>query len=204
MDNLFCQIFSTSLFLYPKHRAFPPLFPTGFLSLFMLPFFLSSTPLFTLCLCLFSTTSAEASPSKDEKQTGSKNIPLLVHGFVHGSVPFLGEQSNWHHSLPCGTGQRCYVAQATIPNWLLGCWEKKMYFLLLVCLKVTVAWWHCTQVAATASEALKEPHQAALRAQTHQSHRKPHPFCSLRRVKQCVQQLSYKTTTTTMPETMLF
>lgn len=122
IDNLFCQIFSIALFLYPKCRATPPLFPIGFLSLFYIcPFFPASAPLFTLCLCLFSTTSAEESPSKDENQMGSKNIPLLVHCFVHGSVPFLGEQSNWHHSHPCGTGQGCYVAQATIPNCVLGC-----------------------------------------------------------------------------------
>lgn len=213
---LFCLSVSSTLTIFSA-RFFPLLcswiqnaehlhlsFPQDSFLCSCCPFFKSSTPLFTLCLCLFSTTSAEESASKDEKQRGSASIPPRVHGSARGSVPLLGEQSNWHHSHPCGTGQWCYVAQATIPNCLLGCWKNKMGLFLLVCLKVTVAWWHWTQGAATAGEALQEPQQAALQAQTHQSHRKPHLFCSLSHAEPCVQQLSCKTTTATMPETMLF
>lgn len=181
IDNLFFQIFFHCFVPTPKMQSIPTSLSHRIPFFIHVAGFFPPTPLFTLCLCLFSTTSAEESPSKDEKQMGSKNIPLLVHCFVHGSVPFLGEQSNWHHSHPCGTGQGCYVAQATIPNCVLGCWANKMDFFLPVCLKVAAAWWHWTQVTATASEALRKPHQAALHTKTRQSYRKPHLFCSLSR-----------------------
>lgn len=101
IDTLFHLIFSIALFLHPKCGASPPLLLTGFLSLFMLPFFFS-IPLFTPCLCLFSTASAEKNPSKDKKQMGSNNIPSLLHCFACGSMPLLTQRSNWHHSNPCG------------------------------------------------------------------------------------------------------
>lgn len=123
------RFFSIALFLYPKCRATPPLFPIGFLSL-CLPFFF---PLLLCLLCAFAyflPLQQKRVQAKMKTKWEAKNIPLLVHCFVHGSVPFLGEQSNWHHSHPCGTGQGCYVAQATIPNCVLGCWANEMDFLL--------------------------------------------------------------------------
>lgn len=182
IDNLFCQIFFIALLLYPKCRASLSLFPTGFLSLFMLPFF-SSTPLFTLCLCLFSTTSAERSPSKDKKQMGSKTIPFLVHYFVHGSMPFLGKQSNWHHSNPCGTGQGCYVAQATIPNCLSGCWANKIEFF---CWSGWRSQYHGGSEHRLLPQQVRQwqkPHQASLHAITSQSHINPNLFCSQSHVR---------------------
>lgn len=75
---------------------------------------------------------------------------------------------------------------------------------LLVCMKVTLAEWQKTQVIAIASEALKKKKaQAALYAITRQSHMKPNLIHNYSHVRLCVQQLSYKTTTTTMPETLM-
>lgn len=182
--TLFHLIFSIALFCI-QNAEHPHLsFPQDSLpwSCCFLNFFFS-TPLFTLCLCLFSITSAEKSPSKDKKQMGSNNIPLLLHCFARGSMPLLTERSNWHHSKPCGIWQGCYVARATIPNCLLGSWAYKIGF-LLVCMKVTLAQWQWTQVTAIASEALKKKiDEAALYAKTCQSHIKPNLFCNYSHVR---------------------
>lgn len=136
---------------YPPHLSFPQdFFPCSCFFLFSL-FLLLCTP----CLCLFSTTSAEKSPNKDKKKMGSNNIPSPLHCFnVHGIMPLLMQWSNWHHNNSCGIWQARYVAWATIPNCLLGCWANKMGF-LLVSMRVTLARWQWTQVSAIASEALK-------------------------------------------------
>lgn len=56
--------------------------------------FFSSTPLFTPCLCLVSTTSAEKSPSKDKKANGKQQ-----HSFT---TPLF---CTWKHAASDRTGQ---------------------------------------------------------------------------------------------------
>lgn len=99
------------LFLYSTCRASPPLFPTGFFSLFMLLF----KSFFFLFLCLlyafacFLPFQQKRIQAKIKKQMGSNNIPSLLHCFLRGSMPHVTEQSNWHHSnsLGCLTRMLC-------------------------------------------------------------------------------------------------
>lgn len=78
MTTFFARFF-TLLSSYIQNAEHPHLyFPQDSFFCSCSPFFFPSAPLFTLCFCLFSTTSAQENPSKDEKEMGSKTIPLLV------------------------------------------------------------------------------------------------------------------------------
>lgn len=197
-----CLIFFRCFAPSSMMRGISPLLPRGLLSFFMSLFTFFSTHLFTPCLWLFSTASSEKSPSKDKKQMGSNNIPSMLHCFEHGSVPLLMKGSNWHHSNPCGIRQGCYVAQATTLNCLLGCWANKT-FLPGLCeghpIMVEPNTGQCYSKWGTGKNRWGSPECRNMSIMY-----KTQSILPLQPSKiMCTTQLSYRTKTTTMPETLM-
>lgn len=195
-------IFSAVLLLHPQWGASPHSFPGDsfpsschFLHFFLLICLLHASDYFPL---LHQRRVQAKTKSKCEATT-----------FLRCSTVLSMEACHFWWKVPTGITAIPVVFDKDVmllrQPLLIVFWDaEQTRRFFLGCVKVTLSWWNRTQVSATASEALEKNRWGSPECRNMSIMYKTQSILPLQPSKiMCTTQLSYRTKTTTMPETLM-